>query len=144
VVTALTVGPSIVEDVRQRLAAYSSADLARHLIGGLTRAELEGEDVPGLECRSLTAYQPAEQHFILNPLPNTLFQRDASAWLYGGVTLNPPAWHARRRESVNEGIIYRYHAEFRDTIFDYWYPRQGDAGAFDLEASGQPHSRAGT
>ena len=36
--------------------------------------------------------------FVMAPLPNQLFTRDSSAWIYGGVTINPMFWPARRKE----------------------------------------------
>ena len=34
------------------------------------------------------------------PLPNTLYTRDTTCWLYGGVTLNPLYWPARHDETL--------------------------------------------
>jgi arginine deiminase len=76
-VSALTVGPSMVQDVRQRLLADSPEELAAHRIGGVTKAEVEGIDLEAAERRSLTAAAVDGRHFVLPPLPNTLFQRDA-------------------------------------------------------------------
>jgi hypothetical protein len=36
--------------------------------------------------------------YILPPLPNTLYTRDTTCWIYGGVTLNPLYWPARHEE----------------------------------------------
>ena len=44
---------------------------------------------------------------MLPPLPNTLFTRDSSCWIYGGVSINPMYWPARRREAYNVAAIYR-------------------------------------
>jgi arginine deiminase len=60
--------------------------------------------------------------FLLPPLPNTLFTRDSSCWIYGGVSVNPMYWPARRRESLNMLAIYRYHPMFREAGFPFWYP----------------------
>ena len=35
---------------------------------------------------------------VLPPLPNFLFQRDPSSWIFNGVTLNPMTKRARRPE----------------------------------------------
>ncbi|MDT7574562.1 MAG: ornithine carbamoyltransferase [Pseudonocardiales bacterium] len=55
------------------------------------------------------------------PLPNTLFQRDNSAWVYGGVTINPMAKAARRRESLHSRAAYRFHPMFADATFPVYY-----------------------
>ena len=33
--------------------------------------------------------------YLLPPLPNTLYTRDTTCWIYDGVTLNPLFWAAR-------------------------------------------------
>ena len=52
--------------------------------------------------------------FILPPIPNTLFQRDPSCWIYGGVTCNPMYWPARKPETLLQRAIYKFHPEFGD------------------------------
>src|SRR4029078_5654279 len=68
---------------------------------------------------------------ILHPLHNTLFTRDSSCWIYGGVSINPMFWPARRLEAINVAAIYRYHPMFAEAQFDYWYPELGDDGRFN-------------
>jgi arginine deiminase len=59
--------------------------------------------------------------FVLPPLPNQLFTRDTSAWLFGGVTLNPMFWPARQLETLNVEAIYQFHPRFRDADFRIWF-----------------------
>src|SRR5688572_29026973 len=119
------VGPSLVEDVRAALYALPPDELARHLIGGLT-VEESGLDLGKLAKRSLIAAAiDDESLFVLPPLPNTLFMRDSSCWIYGGVSINPMYWPARRREAYNMAAIYRAHPRFQDGAFEYWYPELG-------------------
>jgi arginine deiminase len=59
--------------------------------------------------------------FILPPLPNHLFQRDNSCWIYGGVTINPMAMPARQRESLHSRAIYRFHPLFAGGEFVTYY-----------------------
>ena len=63
--------------------------------------------------------------FVLPPLPNTLFTRDSSCWIYGGVSINPMYWPARRREAYNVAAIYQAHPMFADADFEFWYPHRG-------------------
>src|SRR5262249_12574952 len=49
---------------------------------------------------------------LLPPVPNFLFQRDPSCWIFGGVTLNPMAKPARKRETMLVETIYRFHPMF--------------------------------
>ena len=74
--------------------------------------------------------------FVLPPLPNTLFTRDSSCWIYGGVSINPMYWPARRREAYNMAAIYRAHPMFKDQDFDFWYPPLGDDDRFRIEDFG--------
>ena len=59
--------------------------------------------------------------FVLAPLPNHLFQRDNSCWIYGGVTINPMAKPARQRETLHTRAIYRFHPLFADADFVTYY-----------------------
>ena len=74
--------------------------------------------------------------FVLPPLPNSLFTRDSSCWIYGGVSINPMYWPARRREAYNMAAIYRGHPMFKDAGFDFWYPPLGDDERFRVEDFG--------
>jgi arginine deiminase len=135
VASEYTVGLSLVEDVRAMLASLPPDVLARHLVGGLTVAE-SGLDLGGRAASSLIAAAIEDPStFILPPLPNTLFTRDSSCWIYGGVSINPMYWPARRREAYNMAAIYRAHPMFRDAGFEFWYPHLG-ADRFDIEDFG--------
>jgi arginine deiminase len=59
--------------------------------------------------------------FVLTPLPNHLFQRDNSCWIYGGVTINPMAMPARQRETLHTKAIYTYHPMFAYAHFEAYY-----------------------
>jgi arginine deiminase len=58
--------------------------------------------------------------FVLAPLPNHLFQRDNSCWIYGGVTINPMAKPARQRESLHTRAIYKFHPMFESKFTVYY------------------------
>jgi arginine deiminase len=70
--------------------------------------------------------------FVLPPLPNHLFPRDNSCWIYGGVSINPMAKPARQRETLHIRAIYRYHPMFAGTQFATYY---GDDDASHFPAS---------
>ena len=131
-----TVGIGLVDDVRSLLAAMPADVLARHLIGGLTIEE-SGLEVDAAKGRSLIAAAVEDfSTFVLPPLPNSLFTRDSSCWIYGGVSINPMYWPARRREAYNMAVIYRAHPMFADGGFEYWYPPLGDDDRFNVEDFG--------
>ena len=75
------------------------------LIGGMTKRDLDGGEGLTYESSDLT-------DMLLPPLPNFLFQRDPSCWIYDGVTLNPMTKPARRPETIFMEAIYRWHPMF--------------------------------
>ena len=103
------------EPLAQWLTAMAADALATRLTGGVTVQELPGEIRPPTG----RALRPTD--FVLPPLPNQLFTRDTSAWIYGGVSLNPMFWPARRLETLNVEAIYRFHPRFRDAGFPVWF-----------------------
>jgi len=121
-VSPYTVGPVAVDAVTDALANMTADELATHLIGGVTRAELMQYADKDLEAHSLTATATPASDFILPPLPNHLFTRDSSCWIYNGVSLNPMSFASRQLETVNIGVIYRFHPMFKEANFNFWYP----------------------
>ena len=138
-----TVGVSLVDEVRSVLWAMEPAKLATHLIGGLT---VEESDLDLGKLRSTSALAAAvddESIFVLPPLPNTLFTRDSSCWMYGGVSINPMYWPARRLEAYNVAAIYRYHPMFAEADFEFWYPELGDDERFNVQDFGRSSLEGG-
>jgi arginine deiminase len=127
-----TVGWSLVDEIRAMLADLKPDDLARHLVGGLTVAEADLDPAELAQVSLIGAAMGGDTStFVLPPLPNTLFTRDSSCWMYGGVTVNPMYWPARRREAYNVAAIYKYHPMFADADFEFWYPLEGPDGRFE-------------
>jgi arginine deiminase len=108
-------GPELAPALRSFLDDLDAAALARSLVGGITRDELGGP-LPGLQALTL-----GPSDFVLRPLPNHLFTRDSSCWIYGGVAVNPMAMPARRRETLHVEAIYRFHPGFANAPFSTWY-----------------------
>lgn len=135
VASEYTVGWSLVDEVREFLEKLSPDVLAKHLVGGLTIGEMveKGFNLTEFSKISLGAVAAGEDpgYFVIPPVPNTLFQRDPSCWIYNGVTVNPMYWPARRREALNMLTIYRYHPMFQDAGFEFWYPEQNFDGSFE-------------
>src|SRR6188508_1582449 len=132
-----TVGASLVDEVQSLLDEMAPDVLAKHLIGGLTVAE-SGLDVSKVKATSLIAAAIDDDSiFVLPPLPNSLFTRDSSCWIYGGVSINPMYWPARRREAYNMATIYRAHPRFKDEEFEFWYPHLGEDERFQAEDFGE-------
>ncbi|HMD57813.1 MAG TPA: arginine deiminase, partial [Solirubrobacteraceae bacterium] len=83
-------------------------ELATRLTGGVTAAEVPTE-IGTVVRRAL-----APTDFVIEPLPNQLFTRDSSAWLYGSVMISSMYWPARQKETLNVEAIYQFHPRFRD------------------------------
>jgi len=146
VASEYTVGWSLMDEVRDFLWKMQPDMLARHLVGGLTVGEMEaaGFDLAKFKRISLGAAAVDDAgFFVLPPVPNSLFQRDPSCWIYDGVTVNPMYWPARRRESLNMLTIYRYHPMFQDAGFEFWYPEQTADGGFNIQDFGQASMEGG-
>ena len=58
--------------------------------------------------------------YLLPPLPNTLYTRDTTCWIYGGVTLNPLYWPARHEETILTTSIYKFHPDFAGKVNVWW------------------------
>ena len=114
--TPETLGVSLIEPVRRLFEDLDGRTLAEFLVGGILKADLHPLRTHSLKWEMLRA-----DDFVLTPLPNHLFQRDNSCWIYGGVTVNPMAKPARQRETLHTRAIYRFHPLFRDEDFFTYY-----------------------
>lgn len=119
-INAVTVGEDMVDELRGWLNEMPAADLGRVLIGGIARAELP------FQPTGLIGQTMEPRDFIVPPLPNQLFTRDSSCWIYGGVTINAMYWPARRPEAINLACVYQFHPRFANESFETWW---GDADA---------------
>ena len=106
------VGIAAASRAREWAGTAEAALVAEFLIGGITRADVQ-RDV-GLVWQSA---DPSSM--LLPPLPNFLFQRDPSCWIYDGVTLNPMTKPARKPETMIMEAIYRFHPMFAEE-FPTW------------------------
>lgn len=124
------VGLGLVEGVRSYLDTLAVQDLAEHLIGGFST-----EDLPQdyrTDHVTLARQSPDFREYLLPPLPNTLYTRDTTCWVYGGLTLNPLYWPARAEETLLMKAIYSFHPEYRDSVV-WWGDPEQDWGKATLE-----------
>lgn len=118
-IVAEQVGRGLKGEVRAFLDELPSRPLANFLIGGLDLTEIpEASSGPMLQFFRAAA-GPAE--FLCPPLPNTIFTRDTTCWIYGGVTLNPMYWPARRQETLLTTAVYKFHPDFAGADFKVWF-----------------------
>jgi arginine deiminase len=109
-------GPTLVDPLRRLLEDLDGPSLASYLVGGILKGDLHPMRAKSLKWDTLRA-----DDFLLPPLPNHLFQRDNSCWIYGGVTINPMAKPARQRECLHTRAIYGFHPLFADADFVTYY-----------------------
>jgi arginine deiminase len=115
-ITPNQVGPALAKVLRPWLDELDPHLLARHLLGGVVYEDLPGEMITQLMRDALSATE-----FIVRPVPNALFQRDPSCWIYGGVTCNPMYWAARKPEALFQRAVYKFHPAFTRNEFEIWW-----------------------
>lgn len=118
-VVANQVGAGLASELKDFLGQMPPKQLAETLIGGLSSYELpEKSAKSGLMQLVRDALGITE--YLLPPLPNTLYTRDTTCWIYGGVTLNPLFWPARHEETILATAIYRFHPDFVGKVNVWW------------------------
>ncbi|SDN57114.1 arginine deiminase [Lutimaribacter pacificus] len=130
-ISASHVGVGMQRELRDWMDTLPGAALSDYLIGGLTVGDLP------FEATGMFGSYLGYHGFILPPLPNFLFTRDNSAWIYGGVTLNPMYWQARRPETLLTAAIYRFHPNFAGRAEVIWGDPLADHGLATLEGGDQ-------
>lgn len=115
--TATRFGPALDGPLDDLVNQTPAAELTDLMIGGVLKREI----APRLTVSSLLMEYLTDEDFLLTPLPNHLFQRDNSAWMYGGVSVNPMAKPARKRETINSQVVYNFHPMFAGADFTYLY-----------------------
>ncbi|WP_136519943.1 arginine deiminase [Cellulomonas telluris] len=129
-IVANTVGLGLVEGTRAYLDQLSPRELARFLIGGLSTRDLPADLRSGY--LALARESPDAAEYLMPPLPNTLYTRDTTCWVYGGLTLNPLYWPARHDETLLMQTVYRFHPDYRDATV-WWGDAEQDWGRATLE-----------
>jgi arginine deiminase len=110
-------GPLAIDALRNCFDAMDPDTLTDHLVGGITKREVL-DRIP--EPRSIAFHVLDADDFVLEPLPNHLYTRDTSAWLYGGVAINSMRKKARMRETVHYEAVYRWHPLFAGAGYAVW------------------------
>jgi arginine deiminase len=107
------VGIAASDRARAWMAEAEPAQVADYLIGGIAREDVDRDF--GL------VWQSSEPNaMLLPPLPNFLFQRDPSSWIFDGLTINPMTKPARKPESLLVEAIYRFHPMFSAEEIPIW------------------------
>ncbi len=116
-------GPLMSPRIQEWLQGLNASELCELCLQGITNEEWSKiSREPSLVAQSL-----GPDDFLVGPLPNHMFTRDASVWAYGGVAISSMSREARRRESLHYSAIYKYHPAFANSDFEIW--TEGRAGA---------------
>ncbi|MFD7102099.1 arginine deiminase [Streptomyces celluloflavus] len=129
-ITANEVGLGLIDSTRAFLETLDPRGLAEYLIGGLAAADLPDEFRP--DYLGLARESTGVQEYLMPPLPNTLYTRDTTCWLYGGVTLNPLYWPARHDETLLMKAVYRFHPDFTGSTV-WWGDPEREWGQASFE-----------
>ena len=129
-IVANEVGLGLVEGTRAFLESLDPRALADYLIGGLSTSDLSEEFRIGYLALARESRGVGE--YLMPPLPNTLYTRDTTCRIYGGVTLNPLYWPARRDETLLMKAIYAFHPDFVGAK-TWWGDPERDWGLATLE-----------
>ncbi|MEU3607523.1 arginine deiminase [Streptomyces sp. NPDC035033] len=129
-ITANEVGLGLIDDTRAFLDSLAPRELTDHLIGGLSTADLPEDFRSGYAA--LAREGVGAREYLMPPLPNTLYTRDTTCWLYGGVTLNPLYWPARHGETLLMKAVYTFHPAFEDATV-WWGDPERDWGQATFE-----------
>ena len=128
-ITRNDVGLGLSGAMRDWLGEMPAQKLAEHLIGGIAIL-----DLPKSERATMLAEAFDATDFLIPPIPNTLFQRDPSCWIYNGVTCNPMYWPARQPETLLQRAVYKFHPRFKGADFTIWWGDSDERfGASTLE-----------
>ncbi|MFD2230169.1 arginine deiminase [Alkalimarinus sediminis] len=119
----LRFGATMAREVRSYMEEFDNRELSKRLTGGVAIVDIDPELLKTTP-KSLKGHMLQENSFVIEPLPNHLFTRDTSCWVYGGVSVNPMAKPARRRETVHLKAIYQFHPMFKNGDFEYWYGKE--------------------
>lgn len=129
-IVANEVGVGLVPAVRDYLDELDPPALAELLVGGMSARDLPVELRPGYLALANESWGGNE--YLMPPLPNTLYTRDTTSWIGGGVTLNPLYWPARRDETLLMKAVYRFHPDFTGSRV-WWGDPEQQWGSASLE-----------
>jgi arginine deiminase len=125
------VGLGFVDELKSYLAGLDNRNLAETLIGGLSTHDFP--EAAGGEALKIVKEAAGATEYLLPPLPNTLYTRDTTCWIYGGVTLNALYWPARHEETILTTAIYKFHPDFAGKVNVWWGDPTQDHGLATLE-----------
>ncbi|MFF4407481.1 arginine deiminase [Streptomyces sp. NPDC001404] len=129
-ITANQVGLGLIDGTRAYLDSLPPRALAEFLIGGFATSDLPEDYRTG--HLALAREGTGAREYLMPPLPNTLYTRDTTCWLYGGLTLNPLYWPARHDETLLMKAVYTFHPAYAGSTV-WWGDPELDWGQATFE-----------
>jgi arginine deiminase len=131
-VTANEVGLGLVDELRSFLESLPPQNLAEFMIGGLSTEDLPDQRFAS-DYMNFVREATGAAEYLLPPLPNTLYTRDTTCWIYGGVSVNPLYWPVRREETLLTTAIYKFHPDFAGKVRVWWGDPEQNFGPATVE-----------
>jgi arginine deiminase len=125
------VGLGVADELRSYLEGLESRQLADYLIGGLSTVDVAG--ILKSDLLKLAHEATGITEYLLPPLPNTIYTRDTTCWIYGGVSVNPLYWPVRREETRLTTAIYKFHPRYAGKVKVWWGNPEQDHGLATVE-----------
>jgi arginine deiminase len=125
------VGLGFIDELKSYLSGLPDRKLAETLIGGLSTHDFP--ETHGGAALKMVKEVAGATEYLLPPLPNTLYTRDTTCWIYGGVTLNALYWPARHEETILTTAIYKFYPDFAGKVNVWWGDPTQDHGLATLE-----------
>jgi arginine deiminase len=131
-ITTNEVGMGLVAELRAFLDRLEPKTLAEFMIGGLSTEDLPNKEEAS-DYMKFVRESAGIAEYLLPPLPNTLYTRDTTCWIYGGVSVNPLYWPVRREETLLTTSIYKFHPDFSGKVNVWWGDPEKNFGLATVE-----------
>ena len=120
------VGLGLVDDTRAYLESLQPTR-ARGVPHRRLGDQRPSRRLPQSDYVTLARESTGAREYLMPPLPNTLYTRDTTCWLYGGLTMNPLYWPARKDETLLYKAIYQFHPDFVGSTIWWGDPERSGA-----------------
>jgi arginine deiminase len=118
-----------ITELRSKLSNLTVQDLLHTLTKGVPKSNFQGR-----KKNDILFFND----YLLLPLPNQIYMRDSSSWLYEGILICNMAHQARSRESLNLEIIYKFHPVFQKTKHPFWHDNEMNDNLYSIEGGDIP------
>lgn len=115
------VGGTTHDSLKEFLLSLNNQDMVNQIMAGVRKNEIDF--IPN---DLVSSAEEKNYPFYMDPMPNLYFTRDPSACIGDGLSINRMTFQARRRESLFNEIIIKYHPRFANQGVHVWRDRNHD------------------